>query len=142
MIFFHYVSVPFKVKGSKKSKAWLEYVIKKEKKYSDQIHYYFVDEKKLLELNIRFLGHDTHTDILTFGYTEGKKLSAEIFICPALVKENSEKFGTTFKEELHRVMVHGILHLCGYKDKTKKEKQIMRNKENLYLKKFFKPSKS
>ena|ERR1051326_2401192 len=112
-------------------------VIKKEKKKAGNINFIFCSDKFLLTLNKKFLKHNTLTDIITFQYPS-ERLSAEIFISIPRVKENAKKFNVNFENELNRVMIHGVLHLCGYKDKNKKEKFQIREKENLYLKLFSK----
>lgn len=135
MIYFHYhKGIYFRVRNSKKVKTWLFHAIKNEKKKCGTLHFYFVGEKELYAINAEFLNHHTHTDIITFDYSEKNKIDGEIFICTLRVKENAAHFKTTFKEEMLRVMIHGILHLCGYKDKKKKEKEIMRLRENHYIK--------
>ena len=90
----------------------------------------------MLEINVKHLNHNTLTDIITFDYSEEKKINSDIFISIERVLENSEKFNVTFDEEFHRVMIHGILHLCGYKDKSKADAELMRKKENAALKLF------
>lgn len=110
-------------------------VILKEKKKLDNISFTFCDDKFLLALNKKFLKHNTLTDIITFQYL-GDKLSGEIFISIPRVKENAKKFKVTFENELNRVMIHGILHLCGYKDKSTSKKKEMRKKEDYYLRCF------
>ncbi len=102
----------------------------------DELNYIFCSDDYLLSLNQRFLSHDEYTDIITFDHSFNKKqISAEIFISIKRVKENAKTFKTTFQNELHRVMIHGVLHLTGYKDKTKKQQQAIRKKEDYYLRK-------
>lgn len=108
----------------------------KEKHRLGDINYIFCSDEELLEINIRHLNHSTYTDIITFDYTEGNKISSDIFISIDRVEENAKKFKVSFEEELHRVMIHGILHLCGYKDKSKADAELMRKKENAALKMF------
>ncbi|MCL1932849.1 MAG: rRNA maturation RNase YbeY, partial [Candidatus Azobacteroides sp.] len=86
--------------------------------------------EEILRINKLYLNHDYYTDIITFDYSEGNKLSGDLFISLETVKTNSEKFKTEFDGELHRVMIHGVLHLCGYDDKTAANKKTMREKEN------------
>ena len=107
-------------------------IIKKEKQKAGNIVFTFCDDKFLLALNKKFLKHNTLTDIITFQYPD-EKLSSEIFISIPRVKENAKKFKVPFKNELNRVMIHGVLHLCGYKDKTTTSKKEMRKKEDYYL---------
>lgn len=134
MISFHNQSIAFKFKGKTKIKQWIKAVTEKEKHKLGTINYIFCTDDELLEINIKHLDHNTLTDIITFDYTEGKTINSDIFISVERVFENAEKFKVTFDEEFHRVMIHGILHLCGYKDKTKADAELMRKKENAALK--------
>ncbi|MCL4142647.1 UNVERIFIED_CONTAM: hypothetical protein GTU68_061415 [Idotea baltica] len=112
---------------------WLSAVIVAENYKEDTINYIFCDDNYLFELNVKHLKHNTLTDIITFNYNLGKTISTDIFISIDRVVENAQKFDVDFENELHRVMIHGILHLCGYNDKTDDEKSLMRNKEDYYL---------
>ena len=134
MISFQNQSISFKLKNKTKLKLWIKTIVDKEKYALGAINYIFCSDDELLEINIKHLNHNTFTDIITFDYTENKKISSDIFISIDRVIENSKKFNTTFENELHRVMIHGVLHLCGYKDKTKSDVELMRKKENLALK--------
>jgi rRNA maturation RNase YbeY len=134
MISFHNQSIAFKFKGKTKLKQWIKTITEKEKHKLGTINYIFCTDDELLEINIKHLNHNTLTDIITFDYTEGKTINSDIFISIERVLDNSEKFKVTFDEEFHRVMIHGILHLCGYKDKSKADAELMRNKENAALK--------
>jgi len=125
----------FKLKNPAKIKAWIKKIILSEKKICGNLSFVFMSDKELLKINKQFLNHDTYTDIITFDYTEDKKINGEIMISVERVEENSEKLDTRFDEELRRVMIHGVLHLCGYKDKSKADKKLMREKENAALKK-------
>jgi rRNA maturation RNase YbeY len=136
MISFQNLSIDFKLKDKTKLKQWIKSVTEKEKHTLGTINYIFCSDEELLEINIKHLDHNTYTDIITFDYTESKKISSDIFISVDRVSENAEKFKVTFDEELHRVMIHGILHLCGYKDKSKADAEMMRQKENQALKSF------
>ena len=136
MISFHNQSISFKLKEKIKLKQWIKTVTEKEKHKLGNINYIFCTDDELLEINIKHLNHKTLTDIITFDYTEGKTINSDIFISVERVAENATKFQVTFEEELHRVMIHGILHLCGYKDKTKADAELMRKKENASLKLF------
>ena len=118
------------------NKKWLNQVISNEAKEEGDITYIFCDDDYLLEKNIRFLNHNTLTDVITFDYCEGNSVSGDIFISIERVKENSEVFKVDFLTELNRVMVHGLLHLLGYKDKTERESNLMRKKENHFLSKY------
>ena len=97
------------------------------------IAFVFCDDNYLLKINKEFLDHDTYTDIITFDYSVGNEIISEIYVSTDRVEENAKKHKQTFENELHRVMIHGILHLCGYNDKLAEERQIMRDKENHYL---------
>ncbi len=136
MISFQNQSISFKLKDKTRLKAWIKTVTEKEKHRLGDINYIFCSDDELLEINIQHLNHNTYTDIITFDYTEGNKISSDIFISIDRVEENAKKFKVSFEEELHRVMIHGILHLCGYKDKSKADAELMRKKENASLKLF------
>ena len=135
MIAFEYLETE-EITEINQNKKWLNQVISNEAKREGDITYIFCDDDYLLEKNIRFLNHNTLTDVITFDYCEEKSVSGDIFISIERVKENSEIFKVDFLTELNRVMVHGLLHLLGYKDKTEKESNLMRKKENYYLSKY------
>ena len=115
--------------------AWISEVISDEGYKEGELNYIFCDDEYLHKLNVEFLNHDTLTDIISFDYTVGNELHGDVFISVQRVKDNAKDHDTNFKDELHRVMIHGILHYCGYKDKTDDEKITMRAKEDFYLKK-------
>ncbi len=112
---------------------WIQSCIQEEEFKLGEINYIFCDDSYLHKLNVEFLNHDTLTDVISFDNTLGKIISGDIFISIERVKENATIFNTSFNNELHRVMIHGILHYLGYADKSEEEKRIMRAKENLYL---------
>ena len=112
---------------------WVKKIILKEKKIVGDIVFVFCNDKYMLEKNINFLNHDTLTDVITFDYCKGEIISGDIIISIDRVKENATIFNVSFINELERVMVHGVLHLLGYKDKNKKDSLIMREKENFYI---------
>lgn len=114
-------------------KSWVSNTIQEENLKEGNINYIFCDDAYLLDKNIKYLKHNTLTDIISFDYTMGKLISGDIFISVERVKENAIAFKTTFKDELHRVMIHGVLHYCGYIDKTDADKKLMRSKEDYYL---------
>lgn len=134
-ISFNNQSISFKLKEKTKLKSWIKAVTEKEKHKLGTINYIFCTDDELLEINIKHLNHNTLTDIITFDYTEDKTIHSDIFISIERILENAEKFKVSFDEEFHRVMIHGILHLCGYKDKDKKSKMLMTEKEDFYLRK-------
>ena len=112
---------------------WISSVVREESRELGEVSYVFCDDEFLLRINQDFLNHDTYTDIITFDYSLGNQVNSEIYISTERVKENAENYGASFDDELHRVMIHGILHLCGYGDKTDDEKSVMRNRENQAL---------
>ena len=120
----------FTLKNHKKLVKWISDVISSEGFQVGEINYIFCNDSYLNKINQEFLNHDTFTDIISFDYTLGKEVGGDIFISIERVLENAEKFNEVFETELHRVMIHGILHFMGYKDKTKKEKTLMRTKED------------
>lgn len=118
-------------------RGFIEDVFKKEKKEIELISYIFCSDKALLLINKKFLKHDFFTDIITFDLSSSqKKISAEIYISVERVKENAKTLGFSFRSELHRVIFHGALHLCGFKDKSKKDAEKMQKMENMLLDKF------
>ncbi len=123
----------FTLKNRRAIKLWLDLVAKNEKKSIEGVNYIFCDDDYLLEKNIKYLKHNTLTDIISFDYSQGDALLGDVFISTERVAENAGKLGIERGNELHRVMVHGLLHYCGYKDKTLKEKELMRMKEDYYL---------
>lgn len=135
-ILYHNQHTDFKLKQGTKLKTWIKKIIELEKKKAGDINFVFTTDEDLLKVNQQFLKHNTYTDIITFDYTDGKTINSDIMISIDRVGENAEKLGVGFQEELKRVMIHGILHLCGYKDKTKADSELMRKKENWALKKF------
>ena len=129
MVSFEYnCEMPFKL--SLKHKVWLQQVIRKEGKVTGDISYVFCDDAYMIQQNNTFLQHDTYTDIITFDECVGDVISGSILISADRVAENASKFGKTFENELLRVVVHGTLHLCGYKDKSESEAKLMRQKED------------
>ena len=112
---------------------WISRVIALEGCKLGDINYIFCDDKYLHKINLDFLDHDTLTDIISFDYSVGKELHGDIFISVERVMDNAKDFKVKFDEELHRVIVHGVLHYCGYKDKSEEDAKVMREKENYYL---------
>ncbi len=114
---------------------WLSSVITEEQHIEGEVSVVFYNDNQLLELNASHLNHNTFTDIITFDYSQDKYLSGDLCISFERVQDNATKYGVSFPDEIARVMVHGILHLCGYKDKTKEDKATMTQKEDYYLSK-------
>lgn len=112
---------------------WIKTVVEYNKKKIGEISYIFCSDNKILEINRQYLNHDYFTDIITFDYTKKNKISGDIFISLETVRSNAEKFGTSYFEELHRIIIHGILHLCGIKDKKPEERKRMEEHENYAL---------
>ncbi|MFM1835442.1 MAG: hypothetical protein RJA04_129 [Bacteroidota bacterium] len=135
MISFHTEDVSFSLPDKLNHKQWLQAVAKEEQKKIGELNYVFCSDDYLLGINQEYLQHDTYTDIVTFDNSDNPKIiEGDIFISYERILENAAKFGTE-NSELQRVMVHGLLHLCGYKDKAKADKSLMTEKENYYLEK-------
>ena len=117
-------------------RKWVEEVIESEDKYVGDINFIFCDDEYLHEINVKYLSHDTYTDIISFDNTVGNTLHGDIFISTERVAENASEFNVDFIEELKRVVIHGILHFCGYKDKSERDKELMRRKEEEKIKLF------
>jgi probable rRNA maturation factor len=133
-VHFFYNEVRFKLKNPRKVTSWIKRVVEKEGSSIQEINYIFCSDSYLLSLNQGFLKHNTLTDIITFDSSEEDSvLTGEIYISVERVKENARKYTVSFEDELSRVMIHGILHLLGYKDKKPAEKTLMRKKEEASL---------
>ena len=132
MINFNY-ETKFSLEDETSMASWISGIIQKEGFKEDEINYIFCDDDYLHKINVEFLKHDTLTDIISFDYSVGKTLQGDVFISLERVRDNAEEFKVSFLNELHRVMVHGVLHYCGYKDKTEPDTKVMREKENFYL---------
>lgn len=114
--------------------AWIRKVARSYGKRTGDIGYMFVNDEKILKINKQYLGHDYYTDVITFDYDDGDIISGDIVISLDTVKSNAELFGKTYEEELYRVIIHGILHLCGINDKAPGEREIMEAAEDKALK--------
>ena len=131
---FHYLTEPFYFPERTRLKAFIFHLLDKEGCSVDAINYIFCSDEYLLEINRTYLAHDTFTDIITFELNEGgAPLLSDIYISVERVRENAVSFDHSFQQELRRVIFHGALHLAGFKDKTKRDAEIMRNKEDEYL---------
>jgi len=126
--------VPLPKIKKRNSTKWIRETILSEEKRVGDISFIFCSDNYLLEVNKTYLDHDYFTDIITFDYVEGALINGDIFISVDRVLDNSVEFKTTFENELNRILIHGILHLLGYKDKNKKDKLLMTEKEEFYLK--------
>jgi len=135
---FHFLE-PASLKDRQLLKTFLRSLFKKERTKLESLRYIFCSDKYLLGINQQYLNHDDYTDIITFNLADSSlPVNGEIYISVERVKENARKFNTSFRQELHRVIFHGALHLCGYKDKSSKDEKLMREKENKYLTLYFK----
>jgi probable rRNA maturation factor len=132
MVYFHYSLQKNKVRYAGAIKKWLTNVAKAEHKKISRIDYFFVSDAELLAINQSQLGHDYYTDILTFPYAY-QPIQSEIYISMDRINDQANIYKVSRRDELHRVMVHGLLHLCGYDDRSKAKKQIMTGKEDYYL---------
>jgi len=135
MIDFQYIEND-KLSNTEDINLWINNVIKEEEMIIGELVYVLCNDEYLLKKNIQFLNHNTLTDVITFDYSEKKIISGDILISTERVVENAKIFNVNYLTELHRVMVHGLLHLLGYKDKIEKDADTMREKENYYLNKF------
>jgi probable rRNA maturation factor len=129
MINFNYES-DFSLDNEEAVAAWMSQVIESEKKKEGEISYIFCDDEYLHKINVEYLNHDNLTDIISFDYTMGNEISGDIFISVERVQDNANDFKVSFEAELKRVMVHGVLHYCGYKDKGEENELVMRSKED------------
>jgi len=134
LLTFHTEDIEFQLDNAEEIQDWISQTIQEEGGTLTFINFIFCSDTYLHHINLEYLNHDTYTDIITFPYSENT-IESDIFISIDRVRENAEKFNTTFIHELHRVIIHGVLHLLGYGDKTPEEKQKMRNKENFWLEK-------
>ena len=129
MINFNY-ETDFNLDNEEALAAWLGNVITSENKKEGEINYIFCDDEYLHKINVEYLNHDTLTDIISFDYSVGNELHGDVFVSVERVKDNAADFNVSLEEELKRVLVHGILHYCGYKDKGESEELLMRVKED------------
>ncbi|KIA86939.1 rRNA maturation RNase YbeY [Flavobacterium sp. AED] len=129
MINFNY-ETDFNLDNEEAVALWLSNVITSENKKEGEINYIFCDDEYLHKINLEYLNHDTLTDIISFDYTMGNELSGDVFVSIERVKDNAVDFNVPFEDELKRVLVHGVLHYCGYKDKGEADELLMRSKED------------
>jgi probable rRNA maturation factor len=132
-VMYHFEDVEFELQNDNKITSWLLATAVLEGKTIQELTYIFCSDEYLLQMNKEHLQHDYYTDVITFAYS-GNPIAGDIFISTDRVKENAQQLSISFEQELHRVMVHGLLHLAGYLDKTPKHKAIMTSKEDFYLK--------
>ena len=130
---FHKEDTTFRFLDKKLIISWLNRSLEKEKKISGELNFIFCSDEYLLQINRQYLQHDYYTDIITFDYSQKNLVSGDIYISIDRVKDNAATYKVSFQNELLRVIIHGVLHLCGYKDKTKADAGLMRKKEDYYL---------
>ncbi len=135
MISFNYES-DFSLEQEEVYASWIETIVESENKILGEISYIFCDDEYLHTINMQYLNHDTLTDIISFDYSDGDVISGDIFVSIERVEDNAKDFKVSFGEELKRVLAHGVLHYCGYKDKSEKDVLLMRSKEEEKIKLF------
>ena len=135
MISFNY-ETDFELENEEQYKDWISRIIESEGFDEGEINYIFCDDEYLHKINVEYLDHDTLTDIISFDYTVGNLIQGDIFVSVERVKDNANDFNVSFEEELKRVLSHGVLHYCGYKDKSPKDEALMRSKEEEKMKMF------
>ena len=136
MIYFFTEDITFNLSQKQQTKFWLKLLVENEGKELKALSVIFCSDAYLLKINRQYLQHDYYTDVITFDYTEGEKIAGDIFISLDTVRANAVAYKQVFEKELFRVMAHGVLHLCGYDDKTPSLRKQMREKENFYLARF------
>jgi probable rRNA maturation factor len=130
--------IPTRLKNTAGLKDFIELIFKKELQSLESINFIFCSDKVILEINKQYLNHDFYTDVITFDLSHNNKaITAEVYISIQRIRDNAKQLGISIKSELHRVLFHAALHLCGYNDKKKKEKELMRKKENELLSEYF-----
>ena len=130
IITFSAEDISFQLENETYTREWLKKMIEREEKQLHSLNFIFCPDDYLLQLTIEYLDHDTLTDIITFPYADPPVIEGDVFISIDRIKENAKKYDVTFSHELFRVMAHGVLHLCGYGDKSREEAKLMRQKEN------------
>ena len=135
---FFFLTKSISLSKRKELKSFIEFILKNEKRKLQSLIYIFCSDDYLLKINQDFLKHNYYTDIITFDMSETKEIIGEVYISVERVKENAKNMGVSITNELHRVIFHGALHLCGYKDKVKPDIKKMRTREDFYLNQFFK----
>lgn len=137
-VHFYFNNVDFSLKDRRRLRNFIRTLATNEKRKIVNVNYIFCTDKAVLEINRSYLDHDYSTDVITFDLSSSPaEIMADIYVSAQRVRANAKSLKTSFKEELHRVMFHGLLHLCGYNDKTEKERDTMRHREDYYLKRYF-----
>lgn len=131
--------IPTSLKNTANLKHFIELIFRNERRALDSLNYIFCSDRVILEINKKYLNHDFYTDVITFELSpHNRAISAEVYISIERIRDNAKQLGLSMKSELHRVLFHAVLHLCGYNDKREKDKEIMTKKENDLLAKYFK----
>ncbi len=133
---FFYQGTKFSLSKRAQLKEFVQYIFKNEGKKLDSVNCIFCSDNALLDINQKYLEHDFYTDVITFDLSNEDKIVAEIYISIDRVRENARNLGVSFNSEIHRVILHGVLHLCGYNDKTRSDKSKIRLKEDFYLNRY------
>jgi rRNA maturation RNase YbeY len=136
-ITFDSENIEFPNLKKRETSTWIKNIANSFSKKLGDVAYLFCNDNKILDINRQYLNHDFYTDIITFDYSEGDKISGDIFISLDTVKTNSQKYNTDYQEELYRVIIHGVLHLCGLDDKSEADSIEMREAEDRALKQLF-----
>ncbi len=136
-ILFHEKFQGYKLKRKNRIRQWIKNSVASEHYYCGDINFVFENDENVYKINKKYLKHDWYTDVISFDYNEKKLVSGDIIISIERVKDNANTYNVKMEEEILRVMIHGILHLCGYEDRTEGEKAVMSEKENHYLGEFF-----
>ena len=140
-VHFYFEKVHLTLRERGNLRGFINTLIAKEKRKLNKLNYIFCSDKALLRINRKYLGHNFYTDVVTFNLSSSpKEILADIYISVDRIKENAKSFQTPIKEELHRVMFHGLLHLCGYNDKTERQIKLMRKMEDFYMALYFRRS--
>ena len=132
-VYFHEKAPSFHIKDKKKLKQWIKESVVGEHFVVGDINFVFETDENVYQANVKYLNHDWYTDVISFDYKEGKIINGDILISVDRVEDNAAKYGVSKEREIQRVMIHGVLHLCGYDDDTEKERDKMRKLEDLYL---------
>jgi probable rRNA maturation factor len=131
-----YDGIKYRLTSKKRIIDLMEKVIREEKMLLDDLNYVFTDDKSILSINKEFLKNNYYTDVIAFSYEENKRINGEIYISIGTVRKNAYNYKVSFNDEILRVMIHGTLHMCGYDDKTERERAIMRKKEDFWIEKY------
>jgi rRNA maturation RNase YbeY len=136
LVFFYFHKVSFALRNRKKLKNLIAELFEKEGKSLGRLNYVFCTDQEILQINSKYLGHNYYTDVITFDLSKSERIEGEIYVSIDRVRDNAAVYKAPLSQELHRVLLHGALHLCGYRDKSRSEKASMKKREDYYLKKY------